>query len=1111
MGLLPSSASDTLSLPGVRLQWDEKDYAPRRCRRELIGTDSGRAMYWPIGAPRAYALSTHATAPATTSASNDGLGESGASRAAPKHGNSDVGDDGKTVTQGEIRNGAHNGEPATESAGSEILSAKLSRSGSHFTTITRSSLTIWQAKPTVALASIVRSPQSLEAYGPTCALLLRPDALVVVVQTTLGYLITYGVTTDPQALVYRTQLPETHRHARRGSTADGYTARTATADAGPGEGGGIREISLRFRMVIRIDAGISCALALDDELVVATRKPVALQCIRWAAEEGTPQTSTELTSRMPWYGNAEAIVEMVHDRPMNLMCWISGSGHAYAVQRRPRSTEANGTRPLFQGYCFRAPDLTVEGDESIKVAINARFSLIAVGLANSHVDVYTVKDYNGNVPFSHGHQSQATSSMTGQITHLAYSPDGHCLFVGYESGWTMWSVYGKLLASSLGVDRSLSKPNDETWLHGVRSAFWLGGGCELALLAAHDDRIWLLEMARSAGSTCLTTPNITRGLLVGSTTVTFYRGHDVQDVTAVPEGVGLWQTVQVPNSYLADQWPIKLSAVSPDSKYIAVAGRRGLAHYSVASGRWRTFEDPSVEDGFAVRGGMTWWKHFLIVAVEAGSQYSLRVYSREKPLERVVCEEELSHPAILTTTSGTDSLLVYTYENVLLHYIIAPSGSAVRLVQVGQIGFHGIIRAPPRVRAISWLLPEDQVEHGDPSQDVATASVLFLVDGKLVLLQPSTNEQGELKYDMRVIAPNVEYYILFRDTPDALTASDESDHAPGAAALSHSLRDSLWFFDGEAYRVWTDITDVLACAPAELGRELPPTVTVPLDFFPLSVLVHTGIAHGLDSELVQRRDLHFALFRPQPRTQLFLPHLLRHHLAEYNAPAALHLAEAYAHLPYFAHALEVLLHDVLDAEVDDPPMPPETALLPTVVGFLYSFPAFLDVVVNCTRKTELRSWRTLFACLPPIQTLFERSLDLGKLKTAAGYLLVLHAFDDAREGAAGTGTQTRAFARLLGRAVAAGEWELCAELARFLVGIDAGGGTLRAVLGEAGLGDGLDEGRAAEEEAPGRGGTANGLGRRSSSRGSGARSLVAISSETTTPSESGGDYFHMGA
>jgi hypothetical protein len=102
------------------------------------------------------------------------------------------------------------------------------------------------------------------------------------------------------------------------------------------------------------------------------------------------------------------------------------------------------------------------------------------------------------------------------------------------------------------------------------------------------------------------------------------------------------------------------------------------------------------------------------------------------------------------------------------------------------------------------------------------------------------------------------------------------------------------------------------------------------------------------------------------------------------------------------------------------------------------------VIVNCTRKTELRSWQTLFTNLPPVLTFFEHSLAQGKLKTAAGYLLVLHAFESES-------FQVRDFARLLRSAADSEDWELCRELARFLVGIDASGQTLRAALAEADL------------------------------------------------------------
>jgi hypothetical protein len=137
---------------------------------------------------------------------------------------------------------------------------------------------------------------------------------------------------------------------------------------------------------------------------------------------------------------------------------------------------------------------------------------------------------------------------------------------------------------------------------------------------------------------------------------------------------------------------------------------------------------------------------------------------------------------------------------------------------------------------------------------------------------------------------------------------------------------------------------------------------------------------------------------------------------------------------------------VLDEEVDKPP-PPDQALLPSVLSFLSSFPSFLAIILQCTRKTEVRSWRTLFAHLPPPQELFAQSLDKGDLKTAGGYLLVLHTLED-EEGAKSSSKQV---VELLKRAKDEGEWELCKELARFLRALDDDGSTLQKALEDVGL------------------------------------------------------------
>jgi RAB6A-GEF complex partner protein 1 len=175
--------------------------------------------------------------------------------------------------------------------------------------------------------------------------------------------------------------------------------------------------------------------------------------------------------------------------------------------------------------------------------------------------------------------------------------------------------------------------------------------------------------------------------------------------------------------------------------------------------------------------------------------------------------------------------------------------------------------------------PNISAEDGDPSQDVAVASVIFLVDGKLVLLQPSTTNGGDLKYDMRVISHNVEYYALMRDhySQSGSLRRNEQPPSPGTENSvddvheGSGLRDSLWVFDGSGMRVWIDVQDIIRSGPTELAKDIPPSVLVPTDFYPLSILLNKGVVLGIEPDLVQRRDINYAYFKFSLRVRHLQP------------------------------------------------------------------------------------------------------------------------------------------------------------------------------------------------------------------------------------------------
>lgn len=134
------------------------------------------------------------------------------------------------------------------------------------------------------------------------------------------------------------------------------------------------------------------------------------------------------------------------------------------------------------------------------------------------------------------------------------------------------------------------------------------------------------------------------------------------------------------------------------------------------------------------------------------------------------------------------------------------------------------------------------------------------MDGNLVLLQPTVTDSGDLKYDMRVISHDVEYYILMRDqlsfnfappVDESLPASPSAEMVLGPSYSSLSLRDSLWTFRGQDLLAWNDVHDVLQ------QETVPAALNIPLDFYPLSVLLNKGIVLGVESETMQRRDVTF--------------------------------------------------------------------------------------------------------------------------------------------------------------------------------------------------------------------------------------------------------------
>ncbi|TRM65979.1 RIC1-domain-containing protein [Schizophyllum amplum] len=973
-----------------------------------------------------------------------------------------------------------------------VIAVEPSPRKSLFCALTRNGVSVWRVRPSATLAYLSRTPSSILDHGENTDVHWAPNGARLVVQTASSYLVLIAVEHLADRPIYET--PPAPRTTQRGFL------------AGPGEGVPFQRVRLHFEGVIKIQGHVLSLSPRKNYILFSTRDPPAVQRIPWPEDEETDSLDEDAGDRriqigyetwvfkendFEWFVDPDVTVsKIIYSRTTGVETWITSDGRVYFVglhETAPESSvseftqddehgqihhafptdeSSEGPKLGWQGTCvhdFEAPRWVqkrrrIEPGEmpppgwvpyeeprrAVAVAVNGKFSLVAIGTIGGAVQFTNFPSEEGVVPSTNTVQiPNPYNRQAGPVGAMEWSGDGYVLAVGWEHGWGVISVGGRCLASAFGVEDSVDVDKfQDHYMYGVSSLasarpsfFWAPGNFELFVLAVPsskpaDGQLFAIPFAKSATTGQHSPDNTRYAFLQMDDRALVYRGADQPDMSVINPDSDVWQHVKIPQSYLATNWPIKYSALSTDGRLIAIAGRRGLIHYSATSGRWKIFSDELQEQAFTVRGGLLWFHHVLVASVEVQRAHQIRLYSRDLDLsnQNVLHREVLSAPVVILSLVD-NSLLVYTADNTLYHYLIVPTDQTITLHLCGSITFNGIIAAPGAVRMLSWLIPTAQKQLGDPVDDLSVATVLMVVGGQLVLLRPRKSGDQEVKYDMQIFADKIEFCWT---------------HLRGIGALENSL----WGYDGTGMRVWLNALAIEKPQPEDPNApsDVKESVHIPLDFYPLSVLMDKGIIIGAEHEAATRSNLPFVMFRHATSSHLFLPPVLAFYLQSHEVRETVAFASNYQDLVFFAHALEILLHTVVESDACDPSADtdPNDSILPKMVEFIDHFDAALDVVVGCARKTEMTRWRRLFDIVGNPKTLFEMCLASQRLKTAGSYLLVLHNLEQLDE-------DHQDAIRLLKSAIDAKDWQLCRELLRFLHSIDETGEALRRALAETDL------------------------------------------------------------
>ncbi|KAJ3342043.1 hypothetical protein HDU93_003565 [Gonapodya sp. JEL0774] len=685
-----------------------------------------------------------------------------------------------------------------------------------------------------------------------------------------------------------------------------------------------------------------------------------------------------------------------------------------------------------------------------------------------------------------------TTPHAGGLLHplnsvtLAFTGDGCALAIGWErSGIQVVSVFGKDRNSGsvqMGDEYFDKRSSSETYMKGVMDLFWDASSTTLFAVPSINTlptsntyvQRWPLCGVPFAKLAATNPPNMESTasanthakylvlsgrsyILLGTTGLEV----DVSKLAKSRNRRGsqsnrlrldnTFQQIDIPLAYSTFCLPISVVAVCPFpvGSHVAVAGTYGLAIYNIEQRKWRLFVKEKHEKSFKVEGGLAWLcirplKVDRTLGGQSGTvgsavliagcfdfetnTYSLRFFNPDANLDLTAClhtEQLLSR--VVAMHARNHSVLVLTADGVLRHYLILVShggqskdgglvGKALSIhVQIfSETSILPIIAWPERVRAICWYPVSFESRLSASTLD---RSPLLILDGsQLIYLAPQQAEPGrphERQITATLLSNFVETFLVcpYQDSVGELLNSlwvvcggtrlkvwtNLGVHNEPHAEAIPSLKD-INTGDRESQLLWEDRAEV----PPRWRQELLGHISQE------SFVIQ---AHGYPIDK--------AIYSKARTVSVFMISL---------QDEAIWFAHEFKSLPYFVHALELLLHEVLETEAPSFPPAPKAALLPHVVLFLESFDESLDVIGQCARKSEYTYWSYLFSITGDAKELFQKCVTRGKLLTAITFLIIIQTMESAA-------VSSKLALALLEKALQVNDFNLCSELVRFLASI----------------------------------------------------------------------------
>ncbi|XP_072227347.1 guanine nucleotide exchange factor subunit RIC1 isoform X2 [Leuresthes tenuis] len=961
----------------------------------------------------------------------------------------------------------------------------------YFALLSETQLSIWFSRPSVLIVSYIESAKAAAQFGFYQKAEWKPDDSMVAVATAKGYILLFDVLGGgDEKYLYEPVYP---KGSPRVKVTPGYKEEQCAP-----------ALSLEMKKPVDLEAPITSLQSLQEDLLVCTADGY-LHVLHWDGLGSNGRQAICLTT-IPFSldlqsarGGPSLDLEGVYIHCMEYCVTLDGFAVVLSDGRLGFITPLSSTITTdLQGVW--AADV----NDGTCVAVNNKYRLMAFGCASGSVLVYMIDTTTGFMQLSHKLELTPKHypdiyNKTGPVKLICWSPDYSVAMVTWEcGGLSLWSVFGAQLICTLGEDFAYRSDGTKKDPLKISSMCWGAEGYHLWVLPNKQDRrrreeqqdvdmvsppqpslqagILQFHFIKSALTVNPCTSNQEQVLLHGEDRLyltcgdptqihstsdahphTHMHPHDGSPLHQPPNpdsplsqglstllGHKHWHVVQIHSTYLESNWPIRFAAIDTAGQCMAVAGRRGFAHYSLYTRKWKLFGNITQEQNMMVTGGLAWWKDFVVVACYnfTDQQEQLRLYQRSSNLDNAFASVTKLHSDTLLLNVFRDMVILFRADCSICLYSIErrndrpnPSASVELLQEVSMSRY-----IPHPALVVSVTLTSVRTETGitlkAPQQACMAESIMLNLAGQLIMLQrdrsgPQVREKETPAINKKLL-PFCPPVVLAQCVENVWTTCRSNKK-------KRHLLEALWLSCGEAgMKVWLPLFPRDHRKPHSfLSRRI--MLPFHINIYPLAVLFEDALVLGATNETVLYDGLQgssepleslFPYCTVERTSQIYLHHILRQLLVRNLGEQALMLAQSCASLPYFPHVMELMVHVVLEEEATSREPIPDP-LLPTVAKFITEFPLFLQTIVHCARKTEYALWNYLFAAVGNPKDLFEECLMAQDLDTAASYLIILQNME--------VPAVSRQHATLLfNTALEQGKWDLCRHMIRFLKAIGSG-------------------------------------------------------------------------